>query len=658
MIARKSSGILWVIATLFIAMLPQVSRMPIPIIILALGTIFWRISAELNNWNPPPKLARYIVTGLTLTTIVLSHNGMFGRRASVNLLASMLALKLLECDTIRDARLTLSFSFFLCATQFLFMQGIIMPIYGLITIMVGMVALTQLQQREAYEPIGRIPTMKISMFSDLAFSVRLLLLAIPIGIAFFVFFPRWSTPLWGVPDATLDAKTGLADSMSPGSIQELFMDDSPALRVEFNGAIPNRSELYWRGPVFWKYADNTWTSSFFGRNVMAEKLPDLVDSKWRYTIQMEPTERRWLFALDYPTQLPAETRLSMDFQLIRKTPVLQLLQYGMSSNPDFIDSSELKNTIRALALELPPKLNPKTQELVSEWREQYPDDRALIRYVLDHFNQQNFFYSLEAPLLGRHAVDEFMFDTRTGYCEHYASAFAVMMRMAGIPSRIVTGYQGGWNSELGNYMLIRQSDAHAWTEVWLPEEGWTRVDPTAAVSPQRVLEGSLSAFDEPRHMLDFGWVLSFRNGFDLLEQRWNDWVIKFSAKSQSRMLAFLGWDYLSPVGLVVLLFGFLGIISIILLPFILKTVGPGSRDPIQQLWQQFIKRLKKAGFEHQPSDGALELAAAASVRLPENTAQIFQIAQMYNLHRYSQEPPELSEIERAIRRFHPQKKSQ
>lgn len=655
MIRPGKTSMLWVIATLGIALLPQLARMPLPVMAITLAPLAWRIGAELNRWKPLPNLVRYAATAISLATLVLSHGGLFGRRASVSLLAAMLALKLLECERIRDARLIVSFSFFLCATQFLFTQGILMPVYGLATIVVGLVALAQLQRREAFEPLGETPSLNLTMFADLAFSLRMLLLAIPIGLAFFVFFPRWASPLWGVPETTLDSKSGLSDSMSPGSIQNLFMDDSPALRAEFSGARPENSELYWRGPVFWHYEDNTWTSSFYGRNIDAEATPDTQSAPWRYTVQLEPNERRWLFALDYPTAAPNDSKITMDYQLLRRQPVTQLLQYYVVSNPDFVDSPELKATLRTMALELPEDQNPQTRKRVMQWREQHPDDRALIQRILNHFNQEEFHYSLDAPLLGHHAVDEFLFNTRTGYCEHYASAFAVMMRMAGIPSRIVTGYQGGWYSEMGNYLLVRQSDAHAWTEVWLPESGWTRVDPTAAVSPSRVQNGSLSALSEPRHMLDFDWVRNVRNGIDLLEQRWNDWVVEFSASSQARMFSFLGLDYMTPAGLVTILFVVLGLVCVVLLPAILRTVGPGDKDPVQMAWQKFLRRLKKAGFLHRASDGAMELASAAAVRLPGSSKEIFSIAELYNRSRYSAKPPDVAQIVQAVRSFRPKK---
>jgi hypothetical protein len=231
-----------------------------------------------------------------------------------------------------------------------------------------------------------------------------------------------------------------------------------------------------------------------------------------------------------------------------------------------------------------------------------------------------------------------------------------MMRMAGIPSRVVTGYQGGWYSELGKYLLVRQSDAHAWTEVWLPAAGWIRVDPTAAVSPLRVQRGSLGAITAPRHLLDYNWVRTVRNSVDLLEQRWNDWVIEFNAQGQARLLASFGLDYLSPAGLVFVLFAVLGILSLLLLPLIFRTVGAGDKDPVKRAWQKFLRRLKKAGCPHQASNGAMELAFSASNRLPVNLTEIYHIAHLYNQHRYSAEPPGPGEIQYAVRNFHPHNK--
>jgi len=647
--------ILWVIATLTLAMLPQVTMVPLPVLVITLLPLLWRIGAELNGWKPLGALVRHGATAICLVTLFMSYGDISGRRATVSLLTVMLALKLVECYRIRDARLVVCFSLFLCTTQFLFAQGILMPFYAGATVILAMITLIQLQRSEAWAHEGEPPMVKASLRSELSFSIRLLALAIPVGLAFFVLFPRLANPLWGIPDTTLDSKSGLSDSMSPGSIQNLFMDDSAAFRAEFKGPKPTATQLYWRGPVFWSFDGNSWRGGFYGKNVEAGDQPEPGEEAWDYTIQLEPNERKWLFALDYAATVPADTRLTMDFQLIRRKPVIQLLQYEMVSNPDFIDSPELSGPLRSQALDLPEKRNPRTRKLVEQWRRETPGDPELMRRVLDHFNQEPFHYSLMAPLLGTHSVDEFLFDTRTGFCEHYASAFAVMMRMAGIPARIVTGYQGGWYSELGGYLLVRQSDAHAWAEVWFPERGWTRVDPTAAVSPLRVQQGSLGALSTPRHFLDYPWLRELRNSVDIVQQRWNDLVIEYGAQRQARLFAPMGLDRMSPVMLISVLFFAIAVFSAIVFPIVLRIRGPGHQDPVQKVWRKFLKRLEKAGFEALPSDGAIELAGAASVRLPADSESIHRIAQIYTRSRYAPHPPPFDDLKQAIDAFHPNK---
>jgi len=652
------TSVFWVIATLAVAMLPQVLRMPPAVAVLTLLPLLWRIAAEIRHWKPLPALVRHALTALALLALFLSYPDLGGRRSAVSLLTLMLSLKLIEGYRIRDARLIVSFSLFLCATQFLFSQGIVMPLYAAATVIVALVALTRLQRDEAWAQQQQpAPPVRASLFSELGFGLRLLAVAVPVGLAFFLLFPRLSSPLWGIPDRTLDSKSGLSDSMSPGTIQQLFMDDSPAFRATFEGAAPASADLYWRGPVFWRFDGRTWKGSFYGANIPATTRPPLPDAPWSYTVQLEPNERNWLFALDYPVTTPADAKLTMDYQLIRRDPVIQLLQYSIVSNPDFVDSPDLPVTLRAQALELPDNSNPRTREWVERWRSETPDDRAFVRRVLQHFNQQPFHYSLDSPLLGRHSVDEFLFETRTGFCEHYASAFAVILRMAGIPTRIVTGYMGGWYNELGGYYLVRQSDAHAWTEIWLPGDGWTRVDPTAAVSPARVERGSLEALSAPRHLFDYAWLRAARNSVDIVQQRWNDWVIEYGARQQSRLFEPFGLERATPAALVSVLFLAIAIFGAILFPVILRIRGPGRSDPVQKAWQRFLRRLEAAGIAPQPSAGPAELAGMASQGLPRHAASIQRIAQLYTLCRYAPGPPPVPALQEAVRGFHPTRKS-
>ncbi len=441
--SNSQLGMMWVMATLAVTIFPQGVTMPphlLPVIILPL---IWRLVAEFRDWKPVPMLIRVTATGLAVFILMVTYGGLLGRRAAVSLLTLMMSLKLLETFRVRDARVVASLCLFLCAIQFLWSQGIFMLFYGAAVLLGSLMSLALLQRREAFQPKGTAPATGHSIFSELGYSSRLLAMAIPIAIALFVLFPRWGSPLWGVPERTLDAKSGLSNSMSPGSIQNLFMDDSPAFRANFSGGIPPPNQMYWRGPVFWGFDGKEWRGNFYNRNVPAKDQPTDSGRTWRYTVQLEPTEQHWIFALDYPVLVPRGIFLTMDYQLLSRRSITQLKSYEMISNPNFTDSPQLSSVHRGAALNLPEAYNPQTLEMVNRWREETPSDVDFVNRVLAHFNQESFFYTLNPPLLTQHTVDEFMFETRRGFCEHYASAFTIMMRMAGIPARIVTGYQGG-----------------------------------------------------------------------------------------------------------------------------------------------------------------------------------------------------------------------
>jgi len=632
-------GMLWVIAALFISMLPQLTSMPLHLIPITLLPILWRLLAEFKHWKPMSMPLRIVATIFAVAALVTTYGGLMGRRAAVSMLVLMLSLKLLETFRTRDARIVASLSLFLCGTQFLFSQGVPMIVYIIACMLSSLIALMYLQRREAYENVAEVPDTGRSIFTEMGFGLRLLALALPIGLAMFMFFPRWSSPLWGVPEDALDARSGLSDSMSPGSIQNLFMDDSPAFRVTFEGSIPNQNKLYWRGPVFWNFDGRSWQSSYLSRVLVADNKPDPLTAPFRYRVQMEPTEQHWLFALDYPALVPSGAHLSMDYQLRSKRPIINLKEFVMASDPDFIDSPRLRQTLRHAALELPDGFNPRTAEMMTEWRKETTTDIEIVRKTLAYFNQEEFHYTLNPPLLSRHTVDEFLFYTQQGFCEHYASAFTVMMRMAGIPARVVTGYMGGFYNDIGSYVLVRQSDAHAWAEVWIEGSGWTRVDPTAAVAPSRVEQGAIESLAQRRHVLDYAWLRNVRNTFDLFQRTWNNWIVAFGSDSQSRLFSIFGWDNLDSFKLVIVMIAtILAVASIILMlsPLLLRFRSAQKKDPLLYLWQKFIRKLAKAGFVSEPSMGPMELAANAAGQLHHKEDDILEIAELYVLCRYSQ----------------------
>ena len=336
--------------------------------------------------------------------------------------------------------------------------------------------------------------------------------------------------------------------------------------------------------------------------------------------------------------------------------MLQLLQYDMVSNPDFQDfPQKMPQELRLHALELPEDVNPRTRELIEGWRREGLDDRAMVDRAFSYFSQDPFRYTLNPPLLSRDSVDDFLFETRAGFCEHYASSFTVMMRMAGIPARIATGYMGGFYNDFGNYMLVRQSDAHAWSEVWLPDAGWIRVDPTAAVSPARIDRGSLDAIDSPRYMFDLPWMRSMKNSVDIVQQRWNDWVIEYDSKQQANLLAPLGLGSMTPATLVLLLILAIALAALLIVPFVLRTRGPLEKDPVRKHWLNFIRRLEQAGIKASLSAGPMELAESAAQNLPGQRETIDRVADLYLHCRYSPEPPPIDELKSAVKEFQPKK---
>ncbi len=438
-----------------------------------------------------------------------------------------------------------------------------------------------------------------------------------------------------MPENSLDGKSGLADDMSPGSIQSLFIDDSPAFRVVFEGPVPPPRERYWRGPVFWNFDGSTWSPMFWGFRRIPPAMPQPLSTSYRYSVQLEPHERHWLFALDFPAALPADSLLTTDYMLRSRKPVTSLLSYDMISEPGYIVDARLLRDFRAIALELPDGLNPQSRDWIGQMREKYPRDQELIEAVLAYFNEQEFYYSLNPPRLGLHSVDDFMFYTRDGYCEHYSSAFTVLMRMAGIPARVVTGYQGGYFNSRGGYFLVRQSDAHAWTEVWLQGSGWTRVDPTAMVAPERIDQGALEAFAGKRTWYDFAWLRSARNSLDIAQHFWNRWVVAFDYDRQAGLFSGFGLKYAGTRVLVTLMLLLGGLALLIAWPLLQRVSFNRTRDPAAKLYGRFLRRLNKLGINSPPSEGAGELAERAGARLPQRKDAINRISQVYYLCRYA-----------------------
>ncbi|RFF26353.1 MULTISPECIES: DUF3488 and transglutaminase-like domain-containing protein [unclassified Wenzhouxiangella] len=613
----------WTITAFVVAALPHLLAMPPllgAVVVLLCG---WRLLAAGKGWRPPPGWLRLLLTVGAIALLAVGFGGLWGRRAATGLLCLMLAAKMLELYRLRDLRMVASVSLFLIATQFLFDERLVYLAYLFGGVLITIGALLRIQLLELGQAVPRSGHLRIIRDAAL-----MLLTALPVALILFVTFPRLAEPLWGLPDEVMDAKTGLSDSMSPGSIADLYIDDSAAFRAEFDGTPPPPERRYWRGPVLWHFDGDTWERAFLASRTPAAKVPPGPDD-FLYTVQLEPHERRWLFALDYPVTTPDEAHISLDFQVTRRDPVTTLTEYRMRSNPGFTDMPQLPETLRRLALSLPEDRNPRTREMARQLRERFEDDRALIDHVLDWLREEPFYYSLQTAPLGRHGADEFLFDLRTGYCEYYASAFAVLMRAAGIPTRVVTGYQGGYWQEGGQYLLVRQSDAHAWVELWLAGSGWTRVDPTAAVSPARIQSGARVATGDATGL---DWLRSLQYRYDRLQHLWNAWVLGFDADRQQSMMRFLGLPRLSSTGMALLMVSLLGLTILVLAWAWLKRPA-GSRDPVQRAWIRLMRRMGRRGLGPVLGETPLAWAERVAPELAEGE-KLHELTERYCRIRY------------------------
>ncbi len=636
--------LLRLLAVLAIVLAPHMQRLSLWEILLVLAIGLWRLLATLRQWRPMPRPVRFALTIGAFVAVYAQYGNIAGQTAGVALLAIMASLKLTELNTRRDVMVMVQLMYFILITHFLFSQEIWTVAY----LLVCAVLITSLLV-EANHPDAALP-----LRASLRLGGRLVLHALPLMVVLFLLFPRIPGPLWGLPTDAGAAQSGLGDDMAPGEIQNLIESDQVAFRVRFDGAVPPADELYWRGPVLANFDGRRWKAGLRPPSVAA--TAELGDPVYHYEITLEAQRRPWLLALDLPsrTGLPQDATLTADYQLVAGAEVKERRLYQLSSHPHYRLQIELPEAQRRVFLQLPPGSNPRTRALAQQWREQGLDDVGMVKAALEMFRGKAFYYTLHPPVLGRNSVDEFLFDTHRGFCEHYSSSFTVLMRDAGIPARVVTGYQGGSKNDYGDYYLVRQSDAHAWSEVWLAGQGWTRVDPTAAVSPQRIekgigaaLEGSdeLPAYLDPsRRSYQLRALLEAR--WDWANAEWNRWVLGYGPDLQTEVLGRLGladWSDMI-LALTVAISLILGVLGLSLMRQFLPR---REEDPVQQQWLKARKRLARAGFEQRPDEGPQDFAGRVAAGRPDLAAAVDRICALYLRLRYLSAPESAAQRELA-----------
>ena len=603
---------------------PHADHLPLWVSSLCVGLLLWRAYLTYTGNPLPKRWLLMLITVASIGSIVISFHTLFGREVGVTLLMLLATLKLMELRAARDAMVLIYLACFIIITNFFYSQSIPTALYLLATLMVIVTAWVHLQAQ------------RITLMPRLRIAAVLLLQALPLTLILFILFPRVQGPLWGLPQDAY-ASSGLDDKMSPGSLSRLSLSEAVAFRVSYPDKIPRRDQMYWRGPVLWDFDGRTWTQ---GRTVLTitPKFTEL-DQPIDYVVTLEPHNKTWLFALDMPGKISLPATLSYDFQVLNKEPVNARLRYTAHSN--LVYHANLQEATRQIqrALQLPRQFNPRAQQLAAEWRAGSKDDADIVRTALSYFNKQAFVYTLEPPLLGINGIDDFLFTTKQGFCEHYASAFVFLMRAANVPARVVTGYLGGEFNDIGNYYIVRQSDAHAWAEVWLADHGWVRVDPTAAIAPERVQRG-LSAAVSDNAALPFmarnppQWLRNLRLNFDTLANQWNQWVLGYDTERQFAFLTRLGmesitWqkialDMVAGVGLVIALFAL----------FMLRHLFVRQPDKVQAAWLKLCQKLAKAGLPRAAHEGAQDYAARIAAARPVLADAIRDLAARYSAFRY------------------------
>ena len=613
----------WLVGSLILVIAPHATRAPWWLTLLTLCLYGWRIYFAVNR---APLPSRWLVLGVAAVAMLgvwIEHRTLFGRQSGILLLMVFSGLKLLETRTHRDAAVCAFLGYFLVVTNFLYTQAI--PTALVMALGVFLLTATLVGFSAPQRP----------MAANLRTSALLLAHAAPAALALFVLFPRVPGPLWGLPQDAYSGMTGLSETMSPGMLSSLALSDSIAFRAEFQTPPPPQAVRYWRGPVLWDFDGRTWSagSSFFTQFVP----PERGRATYRYEIVLEPHNRYWLFALETAASLPERARMSYDGQILANAPVRTRMRYDVTSV--MLPEPQPTESPAALrrALRLPGNFNPRATALAREWRAGSADEAEIVTRAIAFLRQGGYTYTLEPPLLGEDSVDEFLFATKAGFCEHLSSAFVFLMRAADVPARVVTGYQGGELNSVDSIVSVRQADAHAWAEVFLPERGWVRIDPTAVAVPGR-LDRSMAAAVPQASALpllmrpELEWLRGVRDRWEATVHKWNVWVLGFNPERQRELMASVGVRDADWRALTATLFAFLGALTLVLLAWSLRRFA--RPDPVQRAWRAFCRKLAARGVERAPSEGPRDFSARAARALPAARHAILRIGSLYIALRY------------------------
>jgi len=643
---RDSRDTLFLLLVIGWLVLPQVGNLPLWCSLLAAAMLAWRGWLAVTGKPLPGKWWLLGLLAVTLGATFLTHRTLLGRDAGVTLIVVLLALKTLELRARRDAFVIFFLGFFTMLTNFFFSQSLATAAAMLVALLGLLTALVN-----AHMPVGRPPLAQAARTA-----ATMALLGAPIMAVLFLLFPRFA-PLWGIPSDAMSGRSGLSASMQVGNIASLALDETIAMRIRFQDRPPPQSDLYFRGPVLSTFDGREWRAlqprlgSRFSLNIAGGAQLEVLGAPVRYEVTLEPNNRPWLLVLDAAEKRPElppgfDAVMTSELQWVASRPVTDLLRYRVESHPAFRHGP--RTSIAAVLPEytqLPDGFNPRTVALAAEMRGDPAlaagGAPALVQAAMNRLRTGNYQYTLEPGVYGQHTADEFWFDRRQGFCEHIASAFVVLMRAMDIPARIVTGYQGGDRNTVDDFWVLRQSDAHAWAEVWLAGRGWVRIDPTSAVAPGRT--GTFQRLQAPRGVLAtaFGTVspdlaLTVRAAWEALNNSWNQWVLNYTQSKQLDLLKNIGfespsWEDLSYVLIALVVF-------VALCGAAWTLWDRRQHDPWLRLLGRARKRLEQAGVELPPAAPPRQMAAVVTQRFGSAAQALADWLLKLEVQRYARAP--------------------
>lgn len=638
---RREQGA-WLLAAAAITLAPHATHLPLWISLLCAALLSWRGLLLRQGRLPPHRALIMVLAVATAALIAVSFGQFFGKDPGVALLAALLGFKLLEARAARDIRAAVLLCFFLQVGLFFYAQSPLIAALAVGGALLATISLSSLHDDRA------------TLRERLRTGSMLLAQGLPFMVALFVLFPRVEGPLWGLPADAYSGRSGLSDTMAPGSISALSLSDAIAFRARFAAAPPPPAQRYWRGPVLTDFDGRSWRAA--PSRLAASPAYTPTGPRYDYRLTLEPHNQRWVLALDFPGPAPGDLRYADDYRLLAAVPIRHRSRFELSAFPATATGVDEDAATLARARALPAGVNPRARALGAAIAAATASDAERLARVLDQLRASGLVYTLEPPLLGRDSVDDFLFTTRRGFCEHFASAFVFLMRAAGVPARVVTGYQGGEINPVDRNLEVRQSDVHAWAEVWLVGRGWTRVDPTAVAAPRRIAEGLAAALpaNEPVPALlraDLAWLRDLRYRWEALSDAWNQWILGYNPERQRELMLRLGLTDPDWRQLAALLGGSAAVLIAAL--FAWAMLQQRRSDPLDQAWARFCRKLARRGLPRRPSEGPIAYAERLAAARPRDAATLRGIAAAYARLRYrpGADPAAVRKLTQRIRRL-------